>query len=123
MDTVQMKVEFVFNKEVPLLIRRIAIAEYVRLREAAVNVLNTKYAEGNAMVERDNPEKDENDPLADYGGTKYCNFIREKQKPIIDRVNSEQRHVCIRLDTDEVGDLIAVNDRLGLRMHAVLKPM
>ena len=123
MDARTMKVDFVFNKPVTPLIKRVAIAEYVRLRNVAVDLLNPRYSEWNTIFEKTYPEKEDNDPLADYGGTKYCEFIRERTKPIIDRVNSENMHVCVKLDTDEVGDIIAVNEKLGLRMHAVLKPM
>ena len=87
--------------------------EYFRLRNIAVPKLNEHYAEWNSEFDKLDIQRREDDPLKEYGGSEYCKYIREKQKSVLEEVNKKHALYNIHLESDVIGDLIAVNKRGG----------
>lgn len=78
-------------------------SEFVRLRNIACDELNQHYEEWNTEFgDHDVPEDDE---LKNWGGTKYCNFIRSKQEPILQEVNKKHSKGIVELYSDEICDI------------------
>jgi hypothetical protein len=106
----QMYFRAIFNFENDTLIRIIPKLkdviehDYVKMRHLACDRLNGNYEKWNKEFEELKIERDKNDPLYDFGGTEYCEFIRNKQQPIIDEVNSIAKG-CVRLYSTEECDL------------------
>lgn len=101
------KVHYNFSKKVMPWTKRRMKSEYFRLRSIAVEELNKYFEKWNEEFGPVSPK--ENDPLKEYGGSEYCNFIRKKERLILSRINSKEANKGIFLDADEIGDLIAIN--------------
>ena len=109
-----------FNKKVPKFIKNKIENEYFRLRHYACNAINPHFKEWNE--EFGDVEPFEGDPLKDYGGTEYCKFIRRKEREIIKQVNKEHKSWIIKLDIDEIGDIIARTRIGGVVMTMEFEP-
>lgn len=96
---------YVFSKEVPKFIGNLIASEYMRLRPYACEALNPCYKEWNTNF--GDHEVSEDDELADYGGTEYCNYISTKARDVLKQVNKEHPSPIIKLDVDEISDIIA----------------
>lgn len=101
------KAYFNFSKKVMPWTKRRMKSEYFRLRNIAVKELNKYFEKWNEEFGIPNPK--ENDPLKEYGGSEYCNFIRKKERLILSRINSKEAKRGVFLDADEIGDLVAIN--------------
>lgn len=74
----------------PQLIKSIKI-EYMRLRNIACDEINPHYEEWNKEFKKLGfPDRSKDDELYDFGGTEYCNFIRNKQEEIIKSINDRE---------------------------------
>lgn len=120
--------DFVFTSDqLSDITKKCLIKDFVRLRDIACNKLNPHYEEwndefNNILTKTVDPD----DPLADYGGTEYCEFIRSKQMEIIEKINKRYAKRYIKLDTDLNGgcDIIGVAIKNPkLKMHLVLYPI
>lgn len=105
------KAYYIFSKKVFQWERNKMEREYFRLRKIAVLKLNEHYSEWNSDFEKLDIQIREDDPLKEYGGSEYCKYIRNKQKSILEDINRKHAKYGVRLDSDEIGDLIAVNRR------------
>ena len=121
MKTVCYKAYFIFNKKVPKIVEKIISIEFLRLRHYAAEALNPHYKEWNS--EFTGPEPSEDDSLAEYGGTAYCEFIREKERTVLRKVNMAHPSKIIELDTDEIGDIIAKTKIGNMTMSMELEPI
>lgn len=83
-------------------LRQLVESEYMRLRNIACDELNPHYDKWNE--EFGDNEVDEHDELKDFGGTKYCNFIRRKQDDILKKINKREA-TFVRLYSTEVCDI------------------
>ena len=112
----------VYNRDdIPKSIKDSIEKEYFRLRHYACEAINPHFEEWNEEFGDVNPAED--DPLKDYGGTEYCKFIQKKEKKIIKQVNRKHRSLLIKLDIDEIGDIIA-RTRIGnIVMTMEFKPV
>lgn len=96
-----MKYEVIFtfkNEPDNLNIKTIFVGDFVRKREMLVDMLNPMYEIWNNEFNETDHEIIENDPLEDYGGTAYCNFIRKKQETCLAMVNSLPGRVSLAVD-------------------------
>lgn len=108
---------FVFSKHVPKFIEKHAINKYMSLRHHAVDLVNPYFDEWN--LEFGERDVDSNDPLRDCGGTEYCKFICDKQRPAVDYINRKNRLSFIKLDLDDRGNFIG---RIkGLNITVIVK--
>lgn len=110
MKTVCCQVEFIFSKKLPRFIEKSISSEYLRLREYAIQELNQYLWKWNS--EFTGPEASEDDRLAKYGGTAYCEYIRKKILTVLEEVNQKHPSYIIKLDADETGNIIA-KTRIG----------
>lgn len=95
--------------------------DYYTLRELAVAFINPLLEKWNA--EFGTIERKENDPYYEYGGSEYCEFIRSKEREILDAVNRVHPSSIIKIDADEIGDLVAIHKEKGTVMHLTLIPL
>lgn len=105
--TILCKAYYYFSKKVMPWTKKKMISEYFRLRNIAVKELNEHFDEWNKEFGPISVKED--DPLKEYGGSEYCNFIRKKERLILSRINSKEAKRGIFLDADEIGDIIAMN--------------
>ncbi len=120
-EQVYYRARFVFSKSLPKFIEKAISSEYLRLREYAVRELNPCYPKWNS--EFTGPKASENDKLAEYGGTAYCEYIREKTRTVLEQVNKNHPSNLIKLDADEIGDIVA-KTRIGdITMTLELEPV
>lgn len=112
------KPKFVFNKDVPYLLKQMMIKEFVRLRNFAVNEMNPLFEQWNEEYEKIHPGYD---GINDSG---YLQFIADKEKPIIDKVNSRKLYAFTYLDLDPVEktDIIGRSEIGGITVKLFLEP-
>lgn len=109
--TMLFKAYYSFSKKIAPWNQRKMKKEYFRLRNIAVPRLNALFPKWNAEFEERKIHRRDDDPLYEYGGTEYCDFIRKKERHILVDVNSVHATRGVYLDADEIGDLIVVNRR------------
>ena len=107
------------NEPENLNIKTIYVGDFVRKREILVDMLNPMYEAWNNEFDETDHEILENDPLEDYGGTAYCNFIREKQERYLAIVNSLPGRVSLAVD--ETGDIYGKIKNSDNEIHLALK--
>lgn len=112
---------YVFNKKVPKVIEHLISKEYMRLMPYACEALNPNFEKWNS--EYSGPEASQDDELADYGGTAYCEYITAKEREVLKRVNKEHPSLIIKLDVDKIGDVYAKSRVGGITMSLTLKPV
>lgn len=113
---------FTFSKEVPKIIENLLIDDFMQLRNDACDALNGNYERWNA--EFGEPNVSEDDPLKDFGGTKYCHFIQQKQRSVLQHLNQKHKIRSIILDSDEIGDIYGIcRYDEDLQIHMELKPI
>ena len=112
---------FVFNKTVPTFIKNKIVDEFVRLREYAVDICNPKFEQWNA--EYTGPEVREDDPLANFGGTDYCNYIRKKLQRICNFINWQLPSDIITLEVDEMAVFFGKTKIGGITVELRMKPL
>ena len=110
MKQVRYRAEFIFSKKIPRFFEGIISREYLRLREYAIQELNQHFQKWNS--EFTEPESSKDDKLAEYGGTAYCEYIREKIRTVLEQVNKKHPSKIIKLDAGEIGNIIA-KTRIG----------
>lgn len=120
-EEVYYRAKFIFSKRLPRFIEKSISSEYLRLREYAVQELNPCFPKWNS--EFTEPKASEDDELAEYGGTAYCEYIREKMRVILEQVNKNHPSKIIKLDTDEIGDIIAKTRIGNITMTLELEPI
>ena len=119
-------VKFNYSKPIPFWMRPAVEREYLRLRSLACDELNPHYGEWNAEYSALYPEEivDLNDPMEEFGGTRYCQFLNSKQQPVIDEINRKHANNRVRLYAKDSCDLgCIVLGRFGTelsRMHITL---
>ena len=100
-------------------------SEYIYLRNIACDEINLHLKEWNEEFEKlGYPDRSKDDELYDFGGTKYCDFIREKQGAIIESVNERYAtivHLCTSKVCDIEGEVI-VNGKSLTKLNVTLKP-
>lgn len=121
MKTTYYKPIFVFNKKLPEVIKDIISREFMRLRPFAVESLNANYGKWND--EYDGPIASDNDPLKDYGGTAYCEYICQKSRMVLEKVNRNHPSAFVKLDVQEFGDIIARTKIGNVTMELELMPI
>lgn len=92
-------VKFNYSKPIPFWMRPAVEREYLRLRSLACDELNPHYSEWNAEYSASHPDEvvDHDDPMEEFGGAEYCNFLNSKQQPIIDEINRKYATGRVRL--------------------------
>lgn len=111
-------------REIPML-KHIIEDDYVEGRSLACDQLNPNYEKWNKEFKELKIVVDKNDPLYDFGGTKYCEFIRNKQQPIIDKINSMAMG-CVRLYSTEecdLGGIVVFGNKEITRFTVTLEPV
>lgn len=114
------KAYFNFSKKVMPWTKKRMKSEYFRLRNIAVKELNKYFEKWNEEFGPVSPK--ENDPLKEYGGSEYCNFIRKKERLILSRINSKEAKRGVFLDADEIVDII-VEDWNGCILTVDFEPI
>ena len=111
-ENMTFKVKFVYDDkafdealESHVFLKEYIESEYVRLRNIACDELNPHYEEWNKEFDFDAYTIPDDDELKEYGGTKYCNFIRSKQEPILQEINKKYSHGSVELYCDEICDI------------------
>ena len=98
---------FLFSKDIPHFSQQLAIYLFMYSRKFAVEALNPMYEKWNEEFNNLGEYViDENDELKDYGGTKYCEFIRNKSREVLKRVNKKHPVTNWELDCDEICDIV-----------------
>lgn len=120
-EQVYYRARFIFSKSLPKFIEKSISSEYLRLREYAVRELNPCFQKWNS--EFTGPKPSEDDKLAEYGGTVYCEYIREKMRTVLEQVNKTHPSKIIKLDADEIGDIIAKTKIGNITMTLELEPV
>ena len=77
-------------------------SEYVRLRNIACDELHYYNEWNEEFGDRD---VHEDDKLKDFGGTEYCNFIRDKQEPILKAINEKHGKGFVSICSGETCDI------------------
>lgn len=95
------RVVFHYNRKVSGLLKPFIEAEYVRLRNIAIDIINPKLDEWNADFPFATTVVKDDDPLKYAGGTDYCNYIFKKQAPIIADVNQKHARGLVKLYCDK----------------------
>lgn len=121
MHTLLYKAEYSFSEETPFAVKSRMIEEFWKLRHKAVKKLNPNYSKWNAEFGDIDPEAD--DPYKDYGGIKYCKYIRNKTREVLAKVNKRHPFKSIYLDADDIGDIIAVDKKTGTTLTVELSPV
>ena len=103
---------YIFNKKIPKAIEHLIYA---------CEALNPNFEKWN--TEYSGPEASQDDELADYGGTAYCEYITAKEREVLKRVNKEHPSLIIKLDVDKIGDVCAKSRVGGITMSLTLKPV
>lgn len=100
MIEIKCHVNFNYDRSVPAWLKKEANHDYMILRNLACEELNRHLEAWNEEFRNiDNVSDDvsDDDELKDFGGTKYCEFIRNKQTPIIDEINRRYAHGIVKL--------------------------
>ena len=114
---------FTFSKEISDFRKEYAIGIFMHIRPYAVKELNPRYDEWNRNFEHS--EIPEDDELKEYGGTKYCKYIQEKTREVLEKeINKCLIFNTWKFDCDEIGDIILRHkfDK-DLTMTLELKPV
>lgn len=120
-EQVYFRARFIFSKSLPRFIEEAIKSEFLRLREYAVRELNPCFQKWNS--EFTGLKASENDKLAEYGGTAYCEYIREKMRTVLEQINKTHPSKIIKLDADEIGDIIAKTKIGNITMTLELEPV
>ena len=111
-ENMMFKVKFVYDDkafenalEGNVFLREYFKHEYMRLRNIACEELNPHYDEWNKEFNFDAYTIPDDDKLKEFGGTKYCNFIRSKTDPILQRINEKYAGELVELYCDEICDI------------------
>jgi hypothetical protein len=109
------KVKFVYDDkafgeaiESRVFLKDMIHSEYVKLRNIACEAVNPHLEEWNEEFNFDKYSIPEDDELKEWGGTKYCNFIRSKQEPILQEINKKYSTGVVELCCDEICDICGV---------------
>lgn len=119
-------VKFNYSKPIPFWMKPAVEREYLRLRSLAIEELNPHYSEWNAEYSASHPDEvvDYNDPMEEFGGAEYCEFLNSKQQPIIDEINRKHANNRVRLcamDSCDLGCIVlGLNHKEISRMHITL---
>ena len=121
------KVTFNYDTRLPDWVKPKVEEEYMRLRNLACEVLNAHYEEWNAEFDLDTNDVPDDDPLKDFGGTAYCDFIRKKQAPIISEINKTEANWLVKIFPGKTCDiegmlLSSIRHRCLSKFYITLKP-
>lgn len=91
--------KFNYSKPIPFWMRPGVEREYLRLRSLAFDAINPHYSEWNAEYNASHPDEvvNQDDPMEEFGGSEYCQFLNSKQQPIIDEINRKHANNRVRL--------------------------
>lgn len=112
MDIMNMTFYVEFNYDKPILnpfTRHRVEKAYMDLRHQLIEFMEARecYKRWNTEFDAFHPDPpaDDDDPMKDWGGTEYCDYIRKRQKPIFEIINNLNPYSIVKLEPTNECDI------------------